>query len=352
MTFSLRYSFLLDLKIPLKLIVITTKMRLVGSMTTLPGRIDDISIPIKHILRQSVPLDCLYLNIPNRTMKGDVYNIPPNFLSQFNGYKTKVIINRCKDHGPITKLAPTLDIELDPSTYILTFDDDIIVHRHLVRVLRDRIKIHPNVCWALSGVCVGRFPFYFQFVISNEKDQCVDWIQGVHVVAYRRSFFTTCEELVKFRDSTPISKILVGNDDHHVSLYLARAGVLRVSIGKNIRDLLFSYKEMQEDALSANTNLYKDHYAIIRYALKKGYYKTNYSFSSSVIYILLKSICVGIFIAFFLVRKSWFEIGKKWKKYLFLPTMVVISAIVFKITVGGMILLPTSPLLLASPIKN
>jgi len=313
-------------------------------MTTLPGRLDDIVIPIKHILRQTVPLESLYLNIPTRTMKGDTYHIPQDFLGQFEGYKTKVVINRCVDYGPITKLAPTLDLETDPSTYILTFDDDIIVHRDLIRVLRDRIKIHPDVCWALSGVCVGKFPFYFQFVIGNEKDQCVDWIQGVHVVAYRRSFFTTCEDLVKFKDTTPIADILVSNDDHHVSLYLARIGVLRVSVGKNIRDLLFVHKDGQDDALSARTGLCKEHYTVMRYALKEGYYGTHYSIYSSVVYILVKSICVGLLLAFLLPKRV--------RRYLFIPVWIVVTIAVAKSTVAGMVLLTSKPLLLTPSRKS
>ena len=51
-------------------------MRVVGSMTTLPDRISSIKIPIKYILRQSVPLDVLYLHIPKKTLKNKEYDIP------------------------------------------------------------------------------------------------------------------------------------------------------------------------------------------------------------------------------------------------------------------------------------
>jgi hypothetical protein len=310
-------------------------------MTTLPRRLDDIVKPVKSILKQTAPLQLLYLNIPKCTKQGELYNIPKNFLNQFNGYNTKVLVNRCIDYGPITKLAPTLDLETNPSTYILTFDDDIIVHRDLVKVMKNRIKINPNICWAFSGICVGKFPFYFQFVINNEKDQCVDWIQGVHVVAYRRSFFTTCKDLVQFRDTTPIADILVNNDDHHISLYLARLGILRVSIGKNIRDFLFNYKTGQEDALSARTNLLKEHYNIIKYALKKGYYGTSYSISTSVVYILLISICTTIFTSFLL--------PKRLRIYLFIPLTIVITIAMTKYITSKMVLLQYTPLRLSPP---
>ena len=48
-------------------------MRIVGSMTTLPNRISFIKTPIKYILRQSVPLDILYLHIPKKTLKNKEY---------------------------------------------------------------------------------------------------------------------------------------------------------------------------------------------------------------------------------------------------------------------------------------
>ena len=269
-------------------------------MTTLPDRLLKIEKPIKYILQQSSPLNVLYLNIPLKTLRGKTYDIPKNFLQQFDGYHTKVIINRCKkDYGPITKLAPTIELETEPNTYILTFDDDIIVHRHLVRKLKEKIQKYPNICVGFSGVCIGTFPFYFQFVIDNKIDSYVDWIQGVHVVAYKRSFFTTISDLVTFGDNTPIKKELLFNDDHRVSAYLAFKNIDRLSIGCNIQKYLFKHEEGQSDALSArHSKLFREHYKIIKYFSENGLYHHSYRLTRSLIFflIVISSISVIIFL--------------------------------------------------------
>ena len=104
-------------------------MRIVGSITTIPDRISLIEAVLDSILSQTRPLDCLYLNIPNISKKGKQYRIP-EFLKIKN-----LVLNRCEDYGPITKLLPVLDIETDPDTYIVTFDDDRIVHRDVVKII-------------------------------------------------------------------------------------------------------------------------------------------------------------------------------------------------------------------------
>lgn len=271
-------------------------MRIVGSMSTLPDRLDSITIPIKHILRQSHSLDVLYLNIPWKTLKGKSYDIPKDFMSEFEGYPTKVILNRCsQDYGPITKLAPTLELEKDSDTYILTFDDDIIPHRQLVKTLCQKIQKYPNTCLGFSGVCIGSFPFYFQFVIDNKEDQAVDWIQGVHVVAYKRSFFTTVKELVSFGDDTPLKDILVFNDDHRISSYLASKNIPRLSIGYDIKKFLFKYGDAQEDALSSrHTELVKEHFKIINYFKEKGIYYHSYTVTRSLIFFIVFGLIISL----------------------------------------------------------
>lgn len=274
-----------------------SKMRLVGSITTLPSRISSIVEPVKYILRQKCPLEILYLNIPLKTKKGKKYVIPKNFLKHFEGFYTKVLLNRCKDYGPITKLAPTLLLETHPDTYIITFDDDIIIHSQLVEKLISKITHYPKACLGFSGICMGFFPFYFQFAIDNKKDCYVDWIQGVHVVAYKRSFFTSMEELIAFGDETSLKKELLLNDDHKVSLYLASKNIPRISIGCDIQTLLFKYKEKQNDALSARRiSLVKEHYKIVNYFSRKKLYCKYYRTTRSLVFLILFGLGTGIVI--------------------------------------------------------
>jgi hypothetical protein len=271
-------------------------MRIVGSMSTLPDRLDNITKPIKHILRQTHSLDVLYLNIPWKTLKGRTYDIPEDFIDNFTGYRTKVILNRCsKDYGPITKLAPTLDLEKDPDTYILTFDDDIIPRRHLIKTLCQKIQQYPDTCLGFSGVCIGSFPFYFQFAIDNRVDQNVDWIQGVHVVAYKRSFFTNIKDLVSFGNDTPLKDVLVFNDDHRVSAYLASKNIPRISIGCEIKNFLFKYGDGQEDALSSrHVELVKEHFKIINYFKNNGIYYHSYTFTRSLLFFIILGLSISL----------------------------------------------------------
>lgn len=280
-------------------------MRLVGSMTTLPDRLTTITEPIKHILRQSHPLDVLYLHIPLQTLKGKTYKIPEDFMDKFDGYPTKVVLNRCKrDYGPITKLAPSLELETDPNTYILTFDDDIIPNRYLVKTLYEKIQQYPNECLGFSGVCKGFFPFFFQFVIDNKRDIPVDWIQGVHVVAYKRSFFTTIHELITFGDDTPAKDSLLWNDDHRISSYLAHKNIPRISIGCNIQDFLFKYGDGQPDALSIrHADLVKEHFCIIRHFSDAGLYHRSYTITRSLLFLIVTGLSSGI--ATFLILERY-----------------------------------------------
>lgn len=279
--------------------------RMVGSMTTLPDRIPNIIEPIKHILNQTHPLDILYLHIPDRTLRGKKYVLPDNFLRNFDGYPTQIVINYCgKDYGPITKLAPVLDIEKDPNTYIVTFDDDIIADKNLVKILYEKILQYPNTCLGFSGVCIGEFPFYFQFAITNKIDHHVDWIQGVHVVAYKRGFFGDINDLVTFGDDTPVKDVLLFNDDHRISAYLASKNIPRISIGCDIHKLVFRFGNLQDDALSGNIlKLAKQHYNIVKHYRDAGLYHHTYNIANSFIFMTFASVFVGIIVMLVLVPR-------------------------------------------------
>jgi hypothetical protein len=296
------------------------QFRIVGSMTTLPGRIHNIKIPIKSILSQTLKLDVLYIHIPQKTLNGKTYNIPHNFLSE---YKDRIIINRIpQDFGPITKLAPILDLETDPNTYIITFDDDIVVNRRLLQAYINKLEKWPNTCLAMSGVCKGNIPFLFQFVVNNKKDHPVDWIQGVHTVMYKRSFFTTTNDLVLFESQGPMSNILMFNDDHRISLYLASRGVPRVSLGYNIKDYLYKYTEQQPDALSMRSAIIMDHYKIIKhYGDKRNIYNGAYKITNSIVFLGFLPIMISGIVIILIVSKGKNKLGLK-------------TAIIFGIIIG------------------
>jgi len=158
-----------DLKFkPIKL-----KNRLVVSMTTIPSRIDVLYKTVKNIMKQTQPIDRIYLNIPRYSSKGDKYIIPDKLRNLVRESKIKgipVSFNRTDDDfGPGTKLYPTLLKERNPSTIIVTIDDDMIYDNRMIETLvkefhTDKSRaigyygwnIGPNgKMWDLDDICSG-----------------------------------------------------------------------------------------------------------------------------------------------------------------------------------------------------
>jgi hypothetical protein len=285
-------------------------MRLVGSMTTLPTRLKMIGPTIMNILKQQRSLDVLYLNVPDKTLRGAEYIIPEEFEAQFNGISTtKFVINRCgKDLGPLTKLAPVMYIEKDPDTLIFTFDDDILVHRDVVDLLYNKALKYPLGCVGLSGVCIGYFPFYYQVAVDNEEDIEVDWLQGVHVVAYRRGLIGNPEEMITFGDDTDAKDALVFNDDHRISGYLNSKGVTLISVGIRAPDYVYNIDEgYNYDALSKRGFIWlKEHHLITSVLMNMGLYKREYTITRSILFItyLFVAVCLMIIMSMSLVYKK------------------------------------------------
>lgn len=217
-------------------------MRIVGSMTTIPDRIFLIENVVDSILNQTRKLDCLYLNIPVVSAKGKEYIIP-EFLKQ----KANLIINRCEDYGPITKLLPVLDIETDPDIYIITFDDDRTVHKDVVKIIEKKIRKYPHCALSFSGWNVGKFPFYLECHDKNSSDIEVDWIQGCHSITYPRKSLNKNKLIHAFYTGPSFLK---RHDDHKISAYLEKNGIRKISIGKDAEKYFVSAPCCKTDAIS------------------------------------------------------------------------------------------------------
>ena len=141
-------------------------MRIVVSLTTIPKRIDKIRNVLQSILQQSRKADKIYINIPEKTLKGEKYKIP-KFISE----NREIEIVRCQDYGAITKLLPILNIEREPTTRIITFDDDNIVHKDVLKIFEKRAKVYGNSALSFSGWCLSSFPSYIQLYDKSERDR-------------------------------------------------------------------------------------------------------------------------------------------------------------------------------------
>ena len=91
------------------------------SLTTIPERMSNTLLIVKGILKHVKGFERLIINIPYK------YNRWPD--SSFDVYSfneindKRLIINRCSDLGPITKIVPTLRL-LPKECNLVIFDDE------------------------------------------------------------------------------------------------------------------------------------------------------------------------------------------------------------------------------------
>lgn len=243
----------------------------VGSLTTLPKRLIHLHDTLKSIQTQTRPLDKLYLNIPYETRKGEKYVIPSDLLDDIP-YSERVIFNRCKDYGSITKILPTLLEEQDPETIIISFDDDMIYDVNVVQSLYDGVKMY-NTCVGMSGWVVGKFPFLYQSV--HDTDREVDWLEGKTAVAYPRKFLPSISKNIT--DLTelmpnPFPKELGQHDDHIITYHIAKIGAKRIVVdGRSNQTEKMDIRRL--DSISGNPFKYLSQVSkIVKVMKKEGLY--------------------------------------------------------------------------------
>ena len=126
------------------------RLKVYVSFTTIPSRIDKIKNVLDSLRTQTYKIDQVVLNIPyysNRFKKS--YELP-DFLSDYNDI---LIINRCEDYGPGTKLLGILDYIYDYSSndVIIIIDDDRVIESTLVESLVNEHIQYPDKVIANYG---------------------------------------------------------------------------------------------------------------------------------------------------------------------------------------------------------
>ena len=132
---------------------LTTKKRsdIVVSLTTIPSRIGVIDTTIKSLLDQSRPPKRIYLNVPEWSKRENcAYEVP----SHLKGLQS-VIVRRCEDWGPATKVIPALMSE-DPDQVILVTDDDRIYLHDMLEAMEKQADSHPDKALSCAGWIVPK----------------------------------------------------------------------------------------------------------------------------------------------------------------------------------------------------
>jgi hypothetical protein len=198
--------------------------RVVVSLTTTPKRLDKIMNSVQSLVQQSLVPDQIYVNVPKGPMKRhpeisyDEVEIPKELLEK---YSPLVKVNRCVDDGPATKLLGSLRLENDPTTLIITLDDDFEYPKRLVEALAWEAIEKPNdalgVCgWGMIPISwhpVGVVPAYVPYFM-RPRGRYVDILQACCGNAYRRGFFSNLTGLAA------IPNVCITVDDVWIAGYL------------------------------------------------------------------------------------------------------------------------------------
>jgi hypothetical protein len=202
-------------------------MRVVASLTTIPGRYEKLQRTLDSIWDQNVKPDVIYLGIPKVSKRlGTPYPELPNTITS-----RCQIISLDQDYGPICKIVGALLSESDPETIIITFDDDIVYPKTLIEELVKYSSQHPNSAIGSTGIIVGQTFFNYSFVSGltpcwngltgfkvTPEGRAVDLLCGVAGVLYRRKFFP--DDITPMLEYTSKYPDLFMNDDVLISAYL------------------------------------------------------------------------------------------------------------------------------------
>lgn len=222
---------------PAPLEELAREYRVMVAMTTIPSRIDRLEPVIDSMLRQTWPIQALYLSIPfvfGRT--GEQYVIPAWLMA-----KKGVKLERCADMGPGTHLLNALRLERDPWSFIAVVDDDHIYGPDLVETLMRSALASPGTAIAAQG-------FLSIPGLRLDKDS-PRYLHGHQIfeagpvlvsylgVVYQRGFFDD-----SVFDYEGFSQKCVYQDDMWFSAHLAKKGIKRAVLGaalgvQELRDL-------------------------------------------------------------------------------------------------------------------
>jgi hypothetical protein len=150
-----------------------------------------------------------------------------------------VEVNWCgEDLGPAMKLIPTLELEQDPDTIIVTIDDDVIYGDGWLDGLTEWSCLFPDKAIGYMGTMFSGNVFIHSENLQNRNITGavgVELLGGYRGVAYRRKFFSD-DVFDKLKELNRDSVFLC--DDHFFSAYLTHKEIVKVVIpseAKNYR---------------------------------------------------------------------------------------------------------------------
>ncbi|XJO76583.1 hypothetical protein BDV3_007091 [Batrachochytrium dendrobatidis] len=198
------------------------KPRIVASLSTFPGRMEQVRLSLGSLFAQSLSLDAIYIHIPDKierfNLTIDEVELSKNIEELKVKFGSKLHILRGKDYGPATKLLGTLKIEREPDTLIVTVDDDTEYHNDTMSELYRGYREHPThfiavACEELVGFLKNSWSY-----ITDDRE-CKGWACAYKGIMYRVGMFDD-----SIFDLTGVPHGCVVHDDVFLSGFLYRKG--------------------------------------------------------------------------------------------------------------------------------
>jgi len=176
-----------------------TEKSLVISLTTVPSRLykkteDGVKAVIISLCEQKDDDYEVHFNIPNIYHVTKEPYIIPDWLEELDQKYSHLKIYRTNDHGPATKVVPTIERVKNPETIILVLDDDLIYHEEMV-------SEHRKYQRELGDCAVGydgrgsELPLYEEdirdsWIICVSQVRQTHFLQHYKTISYKRKLFT------------------------------------------------------------------------------------------------------------------------------------------------------------------
>jgi hypothetical protein len=142
-----------------------SQYRVVITLTTLPHRLPHLFPVLQSLLNQHVKPDQVYLNLPTSYRRFNSTSSSPTTPLAIPHDIQRLVLNDILriqlvpvDYGPATKLIPTLEVETDPSTIIITVDDDMIYKPTQVQLLLRAYFHFPHAAYGYAGQLIDLDP--------------------------------------------------------------------------------------------------------------------------------------------------------------------------------------------------
>ncbi len=118
----------------------------VVSLTTIPSRIPHIEDTLKSLLRQDLAPREIRLNVPKYSKREQCAYEVPDHLRELSA----LTIVDCEDHGPATKLIPSV-LQLPPDQRVVVVDDDRAYPPNLLADLAAASDADPGAAFSFCG---------------------------------------------------------------------------------------------------------------------------------------------------------------------------------------------------------